>query len=410
MDRAGRGGGPGRSPGWRPGVGAAVAVLTLLPVHAFGQAHALVEERPQPGVEPILRIAAEQRYDDDVLLTGSQNAPGAFLTKVMPQVGLRLNEALTKFMMFYGPDLLFRNQSGDLTLDHRAAIELHTEASRTAHVDALAQFWDTSDPLSLPRQGLARTLARTIYGRAELDWRQKFAPRWSFLLGYKFEGAKVEEPDHPAGFLNSPSIEVDYRLTRRADLGAEYRLQLFKFGSNNGIAHSPGLVWRYRLSRTANIKISAGAAFYREHLDPSKDGVVPRFEVDVAQRITKRVDWIFTVGHDLVGASGFSTAVWADYASLTLSWQLLEKLRLFGYGSFFRNGPMPNVGVFPLKVDQEKGVAAGYGLGTGAEWRFNRYVAIQASYDRLDQVGSVDPAQTSLTRNIVAARLTVDAF
>ena len=118
----------------------------------------------------------------------------------------------------------------------------------------------------------------------------------------------------------------------------------------------------------------------------------------------------FAVGHDLVGASGFSTAVWADYSSLTMSWQVLEKLRLFGYGSFFRNGPMPNIGVFPLKVDQEKGVAAGYGLGAGAEWRFNRYVAIQASYDRIDQVGSVDPAQTSLTRNIVAARLTVDAF
>ncbi len=57
-------------------------------------------------------------------------------------------------------------------------------------------------------------------------------------------------------------------------------------------------------------------------------------------------------------------------------------LRLFGYGSFFRNGPMPNIGVFPLKVDQEKGVAAGYGLGAGAEWRFNRNVAVQASYDR----------------------------
>ncbi|HZJ54745.1 MAG TPA: hypothetical protein VFD38_11450, partial [Myxococcaceae bacterium] len=146
------------------------------------------------------------------------------------------------------------------------------------------------------------------------------------------------------------------------------------------------------------------------HLDPSKNGVVPRFEVDVGQKITKRLEWVFAVGHDLVGASGFSTAVWADYSSLTLSWQVLEKLRLFGYGSFFRNGPVPNIGVFPLKVDQEKGVAAGYGLGAGAEWRFNRHVAIQASYDRLDQVGSVDPAQTSLTRNIVAARLTVDAF
>ncbi|HET6982877.1 MAG TPA: hypothetical protein VFI53_12095, partial [Myxococcaceae bacterium] len=366
-------------------------------------------ERSGP-LEPILRMALEERYDDDVLLTGGQNAPGAFLTKIMPQAGLRLDERLTKLETYFGPDILWRSSGGQVQLDYRGSFELHTDVSRTAHIDGIAKFWDTSDPLALPRQGLARTLARTYYGIATFGWRQEFAPRWSFLLGYRFEGAKVEEVDHPPGFLNSPSLEVDYRLTRRADVGVEYRLQLFKFGDNNGIAHSPGLIWKYRISRSANIKVSAGAAFYSEHLDPSKNGIVPRFEIDVGQQITKRLSWLFAVGHDLVGASGFSTAVWADYSSLTLSWQVIEKLRLFGYGSFFRNGPMPNIGVFPLKVDQEKGVAAGYGVGAGAEWRFNRYVAVQASYDRIDQVGSIDPAQTSLTRNIVAARLTVDAF
>ena len=386
------------------------AFLALVPAEVRAELRSeRAAEHPAP-VEPILRLGVEERYDDDVLLSGSQNGPGAFLTKIMPQIGLRLNKPLTQLETFYGPDILYRSSSGQVQLDHRAAFELHTDLSRTARIDTVARFWDTSDPLSLPRQGLARTLARTLYGIAQLGWRQQFAPRWSFLVGYRFEGAKVEEPDHPPGFLNAPSIEVDYRLTRRADLGAEYRLQLFKFGNNNGIAHSPGLVWKYRLSRSATIKVSAGAAFYREHLEPSKNGIVPRFEIDVAQRISRRLEWVFAVGHDLVGASGFSTAVWADYSSLTLSWQVLEKLRLFGYGSFFRNGPMPNIGVFPLKVDQEKGVAAGYGLGAGAEWRFDRHVAIQASYDRIDQVGSVDPAQTSLTRNIVAARLTVDAF
>ena len=388
----------------------AVAVVALVPMGARAEIQATRRSEPSGPVEPILRLALEERYDDDVLLTGSQNAPGAFLTKIMPQAGLRLDQRRTQLDTFLGPDILYYSNSGDVKLDYRAALELHTELSRTARIDTVARFWDTSDPLALPRQGLARTLARTYYGIATFGWRQEFAPRWSFLLGYRFEGAKVEEPDHPPGFLNSPSLEVDYRLTRRVDLGAEYRLQLFKFGDNNGVANSPGLVWKYRISRSANIKVTAGLAFYREHLDPSKDGVVPRFEIDVAQKIAKRLDWVFAVGHDLVGASGFNTAVWADYASMTLSWQVLEKLRLFGYGSFFRNGPMPNIGVFPLKVDQEKGVAAGYGLGGGAEWRFNRNLAIQAAYDRIDQVGSVDPAQTSLTRNIVAARLTVDAF
>ena len=402
---------PGRRPKGRalPGRVLGLLVLALAPEARAQMQAAKSAERSGP-LEPILRVALEERYDDDVLLTGSQNAPGAFLTKIMPQAGLRLDQRLTKLETYFGPDILWRSSGGQVQLDYRASFDLHTDVSRTAHIDGLAKFWDTSDPLALPRQGLARTLARTYYGIATFGWRQEFAPRWSFLLGYRFEGAKVEEVGHPPGFLNSPSIEVDYRLTRRADVGAEYRLQLFKFGDNNGIAHSPGLIWKYRISRSANIKVSAGAAFYSEHLDPSKNGIVPRFEIDVGQQITKRLSWLFAVGHDLVGASGFSTAVWADYSSLTLSWQVLEKLRLFGYGSFFRNGPMPNIGVFPLKVDQEKGVAAGYGVGAGAEWRFNRYVAVQASYDRIDQVGSVDPAQTSLTRNIVAARLTVDAF
>ena len=388
----------------------AMGALGLLPASARAQALWIHAAEPQSSpVEPILRVALEERYDDDVLLTQGENAPGAYLTKVMPQVGLKVAQPLTRFEGFYGADLLFRNGSGEVILDHRAALAFQTRPSRTAEVGLVGQFWDTSDPLSLPRQGLARTLARTIYGRAELGWRQIFAPRWSFVLGYRFEGAKVEEPDHPPGFLNSPAVALVYRTTRRADIGVDYRLQLFKFGSNNAVAHSPGVLWRYRLSRSATIRLAAGASFYSEHQHPDKNGVVPRFEVGVTQQITSRVDWILIAGHDLVGASGFSTAVWADFASVTISWQVLQKLRLFGYGSFFRNGPMPNVGVFPLGWNHD-GVAAGYGLGAGAEWRFNKYVAIQGSYDRIDQVGGLDTGQPTLTRNIVAARLTVDAF
>ena len=386
-----------------------VVLLALLPVGASAQPLLGRAEAASGPVEPILRLAAEQRYDDDVLLTQAVGAPGAFLTKIMPEVGLKLAQPTVRFDGLYGADVLIRDAGGQVTLDHRAALLLQTRPSRTSEVDALAQFWDTTDPLSLPRQGLARTLARTLYGRAEIGWRQTFAPRWSFVLGYRFEGAKVDEPAHPAGFLNSPAVAIEHRLSRRTDIGVDYRLQLFRFGNSSAIAQSPGVLWKYRLSRSATLRLSGGAAFYSEQQNPQKNGVVPRFELAVSQRITSRVDWIFLVGHDLVGASGFSTAVWADYASFTVSWQVLQKLRLFGYGTFFRNGPMPNVGVFPPGWNHD-GVAAGYGFGAGAEWRFNRNVAIQASYDRLDQVGGVDTGQASLTRNIVAARLIVDAF
>src|SRR5512138_2079250 len=154
------------------------ALLALVPTEGRADLRAERAAEPSGPIEPILRLAVEERYDDDVLLTGSQNGPGAFLTKIMPQLGLRLNQRRTFLETFYGPDILWRSSSGQVQLDHRAALELHTDASRTAHIDALGRFWDTSDPLSLPRQGLARTLTRTLYGIAQLGWRQEFAPRW----------------------------------------------------------------------------------------------------------------------------------------------------------------------------------------------------------------------------------------
>src|SRR5678816_3891865 len=165
-------------PWWQPVLRTILAaVLALLPAGLRAEIRTDLRSDASGGVEPILRLAVEERYDDDVLLTGSQDAPGAFLTKIMPQVGLRLNQRRTQLETFYGPDVLYRSGSGEVQLDHRVALELHTELSRTAHLDAVGRFWDTSDPLALPRQGLARTLARTYYGIGQLGGRQEVAPR-----------------------------------------------------------------------------------------------------------------------------------------------------------------------------------------------------------------------------------------
>src|SRR5262249_2291323 len=145
-----------RCPPWRATM---VAVfVTLVPAEVRAQLQAARAAEPSGPLEPILRLALEQRYDDDVLLTGSQNAPGAWLTKIMPQAGLRLDQRRTQLDTFFGPDILYYSNSGDVKLDYRGALELHTQLSRTARIDTVARFWDTSDPLSLPPQPLARTL------------------------------------------------------------------------------------------------------------------------------------------------------------------------------------------------------------------------------------------------------------
>jgi len=95
----------------------AVAVAALVPMGARAELQATRASEHSGPVEPILRLALEERYDDDVLLTGSQNAPGAFLTKIMPQAGLRLDQRRTQLDTFLGPDILYYSNSGDVKLD-----------------------------------------------------------------------------------------------------------------------------------------------------------------------------------------------------------------------------------------------------------------------------------------------------
>src|SRR5215813_1102122 len=123
---------PGRRPKGRsvPGRVLGLLLLVLAPAARAQLQSVRSAERSGP-LQPILRVALEERYDDDVLLTGGQNAPGAFLTKIMPQAGLRLDERLTKLETFFGPDILWRNSGGQVQLDYRASFELHTQVSRT---------------------------------------------------------------------------------------------------------------------------------------------------------------------------------------------------------------------------------------------------------------------------------------
>jgi hypothetical protein len=309
----------------------------------------------------------------------------------------------------------------------------------------------------LPRTGVGRTLDPILYTTADLSLRQRLGPRWGLRAGEHFEAAKIYYqpwevtpsygnptgafmgtagtcgpgtvapgtgapvdcvPSYQTapGFVNAPFAELYYELTRRVDLAAGERVQFFNFGGDFAIGNGPYGTVRYRITHEAHFSLTAGPVVYSDHpstvyLPGGKvvqgqgaSGILPRVSADLG-RDGPQLEYGIHAGHDLVGASGFTDVLWADYASLYARFKLTPlPLSLFGGPAYYRNGLPPNNGELPLFSSHGQ-VSQGYALEAGAEWKLSRMLLVQGVYDRLAQIGAVFAGQPDLTRNIVALRL-----
>jgi hypothetical protein len=353
-----------------------------------------------------LRVTAEERYDDDLRLAEPRPGleepagDGQFMTKLTPRLGLTAkNERLTA-EGFYAADLLARHGSGKVTLDHRAGLEAHQVLTRRLRVDATGRFFRVTDPTSLPREGVARSNAPTLYGQARLALSGRLTDRLDGRVSYAFEGAYVDEPGREPGYAHTPSLEMLYRATRRLVLGLEYRYQGFVLTDEYADAHGAIGSLRYRLSRVTTLTARGGPVLFRQDAALGPSGVLPRAALELMYE-GERTDVGFVVGHDLVGASGFSNALWADYASLMAARRLSEKLTLNAVGSYFRNGQAPGRDFFQATSEN---LAQGYAVGLGVDYRLERRLTVQGALNRIAQVGAVGTSE-NLTRNVAAVRL-----
>ncbi|WP_224362221.1 hypothetical protein [Hyalangium versicolor] len=352
-----------------------------------------------------LRLTAEERYDDDFRLNDG-GAGGQFMTKLSPRLGLEVKDPVSKGEAFYATDLLVRHGSGNATLDHRGGVDLSYALSRRLKVDVTGRIFRVTDPTSLPREGVARSLSPTLYGQARLSVSERLTRRWDIRANYGFEGAKVYEEGREPGFVHTPSIEAWYRSTRRLTLGLEYRYQGFVFGGDSSNAHGAFGALRYRLTRATTLTVRGGPVLYTSH--EGESGWLPRAAVELA-REGELLDLGLVVGHDLVGASGFTSALWADYASLVAGRRFTERLTANAAASFFRNGRAPGEGAFSLEGSPN--VSQGYAVGGSVDYRLTRYVTLQGAVDRIAQVGEGDAAAgVNLARNVFAVRLLISAW
>ncbi len=372
--------------------------LALSALCLASAAHAGIEAKPT------LRLAAEERYDDDALLRTEAGA-GQLMTKVSPQAGLTLLDTNLTLKSWYALDLLIRHGSGTTGLDHRGEVESEQKVSRTFTLKERVQVWRVSDPTSLPRLGLARTLSPILYGKASLSATKDFTARLEGTLGYRFEGAQVYEPGALPGFTHAPYAQTWYHVTRRTDLGMEYRYQLFTYGPERSNAHGAFASYRYRLTRQATFTAQAGPVFYLG--DDGRQGLLPKATLELT-REGPQLDVALVAGQDLVGASGFTSSVWADFASLAATFRFTERVRTFAAASYYRNGRAPNAGALPWPNTGGLATTQGYAFGGGVEWRVVKQAVVQGTFDRISQLGAVDAAGLGLVRNIAAVRLVVE--
>ena len=263
-----------------------------------------------------------------------------------------------------------------------------------------------TDPTSLPREGVARSLSPTLYGQARVSVTERATHRLDLRASYAFEGAKVYEEGREPGFVHTPSVEAWYRSTRRLSLGLEYRYQGFLFSGESSNAHGAIAGLRYRLSRPTTLTVRGGPDPL--HLAPG------RVRVAAALHGGARAGWGafdlgVAVGHDLVGASGFTNALWADYASVVVGRHFNDRLSMNAAASYFRNGRAPGDGAF--QVIDSPYVSQGYAVGGSVDYRLTRYLTLQGAVDRIAQVGAGGAAAgVNLARNVFAVRLLISAW
>jgi opacity protein-like surface antigen len=358
-------------------------------------------------VEPRLRLTVEERFDDDLRLGGADATGGQLMTKLSPRLGVDVKDERLTLESFYASDVLARHGSGKVTLDHRGGLDVARVLSRRLKLDAGGRVFRVTDPTSLPRDGLARSASPTFYAQAHVGMTGRLTERLDLRAGYAFEATRIIEPGRLAGYAHTPSVELWYRSTRRLSLGLEYRYQGFVYDKQYSQAHGATVGLRYRLTRPTTLRVSGGPVRY---LPPSGEqgGWAPRVKLELA-REGEAFDVAVGVGHDLVGASGFSSALWADYASAVLAHRFTGKLSAFGAGSFFRNGKAPGVAYGEWRNTTR--VAQGYALGGGVEYRVDRKLSFQGAVDRIAQVGAGGAAgAVDLTRNVMAVRLNYTAW
>jgi hypothetical protein len=165
-------------------------------------------------------------------------------------------------------------------------------------------------------------------------------------------------------------------------------------------------LYRYHFTRHLKFTGKAGPGRFQNPGDPAHSGWFPRVNLELAHDL-QHFEALLVVGHDLVGATGYTTALWADFAALTGGYRVSREVSVFANGSYFRNGRAPNQAIDSFSY--QSGVSQGYVVGGGLEWRLTQFFSLQGFASRIAQVAGPSTG-IDYSRNIAAVRMSVTTF
>lgn len=339
-----------------------------------------------PVQRPILGIAVEERFDDALVHEGRSEV----MTRLSPEIGYELKSEILDLSAAYTADVTHHLVAGNFGVDHRARASYKGRPGERLRLHADGMLYRVEDSSTLPRFGIANALSPALWIRGSAGLEFLLSSRDTLALAYSAEATHLFFGGLPLNVAQSLAPEFKRRVSPRLDLGLRYRAQLFTAGTATpSHSHAASGFLRYALARHIFVAADAGPALFWVG---GAGQVVPRFGARLGYE-ARGLEVSILGGRDILGASGFATAIWADTVQAAAAWKVSRALTLDAAGGLYRNGVAPSG-----PTD-----AKGWGAGVGLEWRFARGFFAGASYNRISQFGTAPAA--GLSRNIASARL-----
>jgi hypothetical protein len=314
----------------------------------------------------------------------------------------------------------------DNSINHRGLVSIEGQPARRLILKASNEITRAEDPGFLTRIGVVAPQIGILDNIAEVGAAVNITRRFYAGVTYLEHHASFDPytPQQIAAGM-PPLFDGDehnvntawvVRLSYKDDLRMQGRAQVFTAGPQHGnssewgvgAAYSPSVGFRHQFLPEVELNADLGPLFYQA-LDgsvniPGASGSGTTWRGDARLRwFTPSWRASLSYTHDIIGATGTGTALWADYVYGQVGYHWLDRLDISVGGGYFRNG---------RAVNQEFAYD-GFTADALIDYAVVKYVRIGAYYTLRWQEtgpGALPPGAAvaqfpNVTRNIAGVRL-----
>jgi hypothetical protein len=314
-----------------------------------------------PVNELSLAAGVDSAYDSNVF-----NGRGPdYVNRIDPHASYRLLDPRYKLEASY--DLGYWTYAfgkASNSINHRADFAVEGWAARRLFLHVDDEFSRAEDPGFLSRIGVVAPQIGIFDNVADASASFNITRRVYGGVGYTYHWARFDQYSpqqllvYPAlydGAEHDAAANLGFKVTRLDDLRFQGRFQDFTAGPqatdsnhwNIGATYSPTVGWRHQFLRELEATADVGPTFYQSLHDsaniPNAPGSGWTYRLNALLRYytpTWRAAASYT--HDLVGATGAGSALWADYVYAQGGYHFLEKFDAHLGAGYFRNGLAPS--------------------------------------------------------------------